>query len=244
MRQMKDSIYSEYREKVADFVFDKDVVSVFDDMIRRSVPGYATVAAMTKVFAEQVAEDGAVCYDLGCSLGASAIAMRRGLEHKTGCRIIAVDNSEAMAARCRQMVEQDPSNVEIDVRCEDILDTEIENCSLCAMNFTLQFLSPENRDEIVKRIASNTRPGGMLLLSEKIRYEDKQEQDFQVKMHHKFKSLNGYSELEISQKRRALENVLLPDSTKKHFSRLSEAGYSQIYLWFKCFNFISIAAVK
>ena len=160
--EQKDKIYSEYRERVADFVFDESVASVFDDMIRRSVPGYATVIAMTKVFAEQYVQADSVCYDLGCSLGASTLAMRKGIV-QPGCKIIAVDNSESMVARCREVMANDVSEVPVEVRLGDIRDVAIEDASIVVMNFTLQFLAPDARDEMIQRIFDGLRPGGVLL---------------------------------------------------------------------------------
>ena len=244
----KDSIFAQYREKVADFVFDDKVVAVFDDMIRRSVPGYATVIAMTSVFAQQFAQPESLCYDLGCSLGASTLAMRRGIdkkgEDKRGCAIVAVDNSQAMIDRCRQIADSDVSTVPVDFVLGNIQEIEIKNASVVVLNYTLQFLDPARRNEMIQTIYDGLLPGGLLILSEKIKFEDAQEQDFQVDMHHNFKKLNGYSELEISQKRKSIENVLLPDTLEEHYSRLRGAGFSKCYLWFECFNFVSIAAIK
>lgn len=225
-------------------MFDAKVVSVFDDMIRRSVPGYATVIAMTKVFAEEAARDNTRLYDLGCSLGASTLAMRRGLESRKGCKIIAVDNSPAMIERCGEIVRSDVSRAPVELLLADVRDVEIENASLCAMNYTLQFLSPESREELMRKIACGTIEGGMLILSEKVRFECPEEEEFQREMHLNFKRLNGYSELEISQKRKSLENVLLSDSVEEHFARLKRAGFSRAWVWQRCFNFVSIAAVK
>lgn len=239
----KDSIYSEYRERVADFVFDKNVVSVFDDMIRRSVPGYAAVIAMAKVFAEEYAQENSNLYDLGCSLGASTLAMRKGIDKK-GCRIIAVDNSVAMIERCKDIVESDVSSTPVDVVLGDIRDIKIENASVVVLNFTLQFLAPDKRDQMLKTIYEGLLPGGILILSEKIAYPDQQEQSFQIDMHHSFKRLNGYSDLEVSQKRKSIENVLVPDTLERHYQRLDEVGFSKYYLWFKCFNFVSLVAFK
>ena len=248
LQGFQDSIFAQYRERVADFVFDEKVVAVFDDMIRRSVPGYATVIAMTSVFAQQFAAANSRCYDLGCSLGASTLAMRRGIDkkesHKHGCRIVAVDNSQAMIDRCRQIVESDVSTVPVDFVLGNIQDIEIKNASVVVLNYTLQFLDPAHRDEMIKKIYDGLVPGGLLILSEKIKFEDAREQDFQVEMHHNFKKLNGYSDLEISQKRKSIENVLLPDTLDEHYSRLTDAGFEQCYLWFECFNFVSIAAIK
>ncbi len=241
--QQKDNIYSQYRDRVADFVFDEKVASVFDDMIRRSVPGYATVIAMTKIFAEHYAQSRSVCYDLGCSLGASTLAMLKGID-KPGCRIIAVDNSEAMVKKCSEVVALDNSNIPVEVIQADIQDVPIENASVVVMNFTLQFLSPDKRDAMIQEIYDGLRPGGVLLLSEKIAFEDQKKEVFETEMHQEFKKLMGYSDLEVAQKRKALENVLLPETLDAHRQRLKHAGFTKTYLWFQCFNFMSLAAFR
>ncbi len=238
-----DSIYSQYRERVPDFVFDENVVSVFDDMIRRSVPGYATVIAMTKVFAQHYSQPNSNCYDLGSSLGASTVAMRRGID-KPNCKIISVDNSEAMVSRCREIVASEVSDVAVDVVLADIGDIEIQRASVVVMNYTLQFFKPENRDSLLKRIYDGMLDGGAILLSEKVEFSDTKEQDFQLNMHLDFKRLNGYSETEVAQKRKSLDNVLISDSIKTHFERLESVGFKNVYLWFQCFNFVSIVAFK
>lgn len=242
-KDKSDRIYSEYRERISDFVFDEKVVSVFDDMIQRSVPGYATVIAMTRVIAAQYATAGSNCYDLGCSLGASTLAMRHGIEAEN-CRITAVDNSPAMVEKCRNIIDADDGNVPVEVILSDILDIKIKNASIAVMNFVLQFLSPARRDEMIQKISDGTNPGGVLILSEKITYEDPQEDDFQIEMHHDFKKLHGYSDLEVSQKRKSLENVLIPDTLQTHQKRLAAAGFKKSFVWFKCFNFVSLAAFK
>lgn len=238
-----DTIYSEYKERIAKFVFDDKVVAVFDDMIRRSVPGYAASVAMTKVFAEQYAQSASNCYDLGCSLGACTVAMRKGI-NKPDCRIIAVDNSEAMIQRCREIACQDISDVPVDVVLSDIRDIQIERASVVVLNYTLQFIPPMERDALIQRVFDGILPGGCLILSEKIAFSNQTQQQFQIDMHHHFKRLNGYSDTEIAQKRKAIENVLIPDTLTKHKERLSVCGFENIMLWFQCFNFVSLAAFK
>jgi tRNA (cmo5U34)-methyltransferase len=240
---LKDKIYSEYREKVADFVFDEKVASVFEDMIGRSVPGYAAIAAMTKVFSEKYAQTGSVCYDLGCSLGACTLAMRKGID-KPDCRIVAVDNSAAMVSKCRENVTKDGQGVPVEVVEADIRGVKIENASVVVMNFTLQFVPPEDRSAMIKRIYDGMLPGGVLVLSEKIAFNDPDKQVFETDMHHEFKKLMGYSDLEVAQKRKALEKVMVPEPLQTHRDRLLNAGFSRIYLWFQCFNFMSLAAFR
>lgn len=245
-RQNKDSIYSTPLEKINNFVFDDKVVGVFNDMIKRSVPGYSAIITMLGYLAEEYVQNNSNCYDLGCSLGASTLSMRAAIdkENKEGVRIISVDNSMAMIEGCRENIINDTSTVPVDIICGDIADIDISNASVVVMNFTLQFFDPVKRAGLIKKIFDGMRDGGILVLSEKVFFENQQEEDFQTEMHHEFKRLNGYSDMEISQKRSALENVLISDSIEQHFERLKNAGFSRSHLWFQCFNFVSIVAVK
>ncbi|SFR52415.1 tRNA (cmo5U34)-methyltransferase [Marinobacter daqiaonensis] len=226
-----------------DFRFDASVARVFPDMIRRSVPGYTTIIPMIEVITEQYAQPGSHCYDLGCSLGASTLAMRHGLP-ESGCTLVGVDNSEAMIERCRHHIALDDHPLPVELRCEDILETTIQDASVTTLNFTLQFVPPAQRPELLARIAGATRPGGVLILSEKIRFERPQEQEVQTRLHHEFKRANGYSDLEISQKRSALEQVLIPETLSGHRERLEEAGFRDVMVWYQCFNFVSMLAFK
>ncbi|EMP56046.1 methyltransferase [Marinobacter santoriniensis NKSG1] len=240
--QITDRLFATER-KPEDFRFDASVARVFPDMIRRSVPGYTTIIPMIEVITEQYAQPDSHCYDLGCSLGASTLAMRHGIRHDD-CRLFGVDNSDAMIERCEHYVALDDSSVPVTLRCEDILTTELSNASVTTLNFTLQFVPPERRTELLTRIASATRPGGVLILSEKIRFESDEEQDIQTRLHHEFKRANGYSDLEISQKRTAIEQVLIPETLAAHRERLLSAGFERVVLWYQCFNFVSMLAIK
>ncbi len=240
--QWTDNLFATEREP-GDFRFDAAVARVFPDMIRRSVPGYTTIIPMIEVITEQYVQAGSNCYDLGCSLGASTLAMRHGISHRD-CSLTGVDNSEAMIERCQHYIALDDHPLPVTLRCEDILETEMSDASVTTLNFTLQFIPPEQRSALLTRIARATRPGGVLILSEKIRFESAQEQDIQTRLHHEFKRANGYSDLEISQKRSAIERVLIPETLASHRERLQAAGFEQVLVWYQCFNFVSMLAIK
>lgn len=239
----KDQIYSKSLANIANFNFDAKVADVFTDMIERSVPGYRSIITMIETLTEHYAQPGSTLYDLGCSLGGATLSMRRGIT-ADGCRIVAVDNSEAMVERCQKQVERDHHTIPVEMICDDIRNVEIANASMVVLNFTLQFIPPKNRLALLQRISAGMRPGGVLILSEKVVFADEHLNTLLADIHHDFKRAHGYSDLEISQKRTALENVLVPETIATHRERLTEAGFSSIDVWFQCFNFMSMLAVK
>ncbi len=239
-----DNIYSKPLEQVGGFTFDEQVVQVFPDMIKRSVPGYEKIINTIGMITERCAVENSNLYDLGCSLGAATLSMRRGLNNKSGCRIIAVDNSEAMVERCGQYIHAYKSDTPVSVLCDDICNIKIEKASVVVLNFTLQFLTPEKRLSLLTNIYKGLLPGGVLVLSEKFVFEDPVSHQLLIDLHLDFKRSHGYSELEISQKRSSLENVLIADTVDQHCERLKEAGFEHNNLWYQCFNFGSIISIK
>jgi len=239
----QDQLYTQPREAISGFVFDESVVKVFEDMIGRSVPGYTTLLSMLPVLANTFIQTNSRCYDLGCSLGAATLAIQQGIKQQ-GVEIIALDNSPAMIEKCRLLTSEHRSQAKVTVRLSDICESDIADASLVVMNFTLQFIQKEARESLVNKVYSGLNTGGAFVLSEKIKCDNSIEQDRLTSLHHNFKKANGYSDLEISQKRSALENVLVAETVEQHVSRLRDAGFSEVLVWFQCFNFVSFLAIK
>jgi tRNA (cmo5U34)-methyltransferase len=244
MVHKEDAIYASPLDEIIDFSFDEKVVNVFPDMIQRSVPGYGTLISTIGIMAARYAQDDSHCYDLGCSLGAVTLSMRQRIKNNN-CDIIAVDNSQAMIEKGQRLLAEDHhNNVKVELICADLLDVEMKNASVVVLNFTLQFIPVAERLALLQRIYQGLKPGGVLILSEKLAFEDKVQDDFHIEAHHDFKRSNGYSNLEISQKRSALENVLIPETLAEHQTRLNQAGFEFVEKWFQCFNFASMVAIK
>lgn len=242
-------------------------------MLDRSIPGYRSIIAQSGLLAERFAQAETHCYDLGCSLGATLLAMRHAIGERN-CQLVGIDNSSAMLARCQQLIDRDDQQwrgthsddknrhnhvsvakpaadptptltpAKVSLINADIATSRLEPASVVAMNFTLQFIKPEYRDDLLSTIAAATVKGGALILSEKVEFANPVLNELYIDRYHAFKRSNGYSELEISQKRTALEKVLIPDTIETHTRRLEKAGFSHCSVWFQCFNFISMIAVK
>lgn len=239
-----DQIYAN-QQPIKDFVFDDKVAAVFTDMINRSVPGYATIISMIGTLAERYCTPGSNIYDLGCSLGGATLAMSHQISHQD-YTLYAIDNSPAMIKRFRDTLDATPSATHLPLQliCADIDDIDMENASVVVLNFTLQFIERQKRDALLQKICRSLRPGGILVLSEKILFPEPELNALFIELYHQFKQAQGYSELEISQKRAALENVLIPESIDAHKSRLMQAGFRSCDVWFQCFNFASMVAFK
>jgi tRNA (cmo5U34)-methyltransferase len=169
--------------------------------------------------------------------------MRQAIEAQ-GVEIIAVDNSEEMIDGLKDILAQQGGGINVQAVVEDIRSLAIRDASVVVLNFTLQFVNPVDRLRLMRSIVGGLRPGGILILSEKLCFEDALEQERQTNWHHDFKRAQGYSELEISRKRDALENILKPETAREHRERLSEAGFSEVYQWFQGFSFVSFVAIR
>lgn len=243
MKNPRDTLYADPLSERGLFTFDDNVARVFPDMIKRSVPGYPTIVSMTGLLAGKYATQGSNVYDLGCSLGASTLAMRQNIQ-APGCRIISVDNSTAMLERCKSIIDTDTHDTPVTLTLADLQDVAIEKASVVVLNFTLQFIPRELRDEVIRRIYQGLQPGGIMVLSEKVTFEDPHLDALNIELHHQFKRANGYSDLEVARKRSALENVLIPETLAQHKQRIGNAGFGSCDVWFQCFNFASLIALK
>jgi tRNA (cmo5U34)-methyltransferase len=239
----KDDIYAEPKGPLPPFEFNEGVVRVFDDMIHRSVPCYEEILRRQAQLAARFYRPGSRIYDLGCSIGNFGLAMCGEMGDRA-FTMVAVDNSPPMLQACRERLARLPGARDIRLDCADICATELVEASVVVINLTLQFLPVEKREDLLQRVYRALLPGGVLLLTEKVVHEDPEltalEQDF----HYRFKKEMGYSELEISQKREALEKVLIPESLEQHQRRLRRAGFRQQEVWFKWFNFAALLCRK
>lgn len=239
----KDTLFARPAEPLNAFKFDNTVTEVFADMIQRSVPGYQAIVDAIGLLANQHSKDHSICYDLGCSLGAATLSMRQQIT-ANHCKIIAVDNSPAMIAALKKTLTTDKNDVAVDVLCADIRHLAIKNAAVVVLNFTLQFIPVADRYTFLQRTYQGLLPEGILILSEKLNFTDAKQQALYVDLHHLFKKSNSYSDLEISQKRAALNNVLIAETFASHRQRLHAVGFRRVEIWFQYFNFVSMLAIK
>ncbi|NEX20231.1 carboxy-S-adenosyl-L-methionine synthase CmoA [Thiorhodococcus mannitoliphagus] len=235
-----DDLFDRPEVSVRPFEFDADVARVFPDMVRRSVPGYAELVGLSGLIARRVARSGTRCYDLGCSLG----AVTRSILRQTGpdVVIVAVDNAPAMVDGLRVRLQDVPGADRVEAVCADIQAVAIEQASVVVLNLTLQFVPVTERLALLARIRGGLVPGGVLVLAEKMAVPDDRGGALLTALHEDFKRANGYSELAISRKRSALEQVLVPERIETHEQRIEDAGFAGHCRWFQSLNFVAWVA--
>lgn len=239
----RDTIYSKRRETIPPFEFNETVVSVFDDMLERSVPCYKEIIRRQAQLTAEFYQPGSQIYDLGCSNGNLGMRLLDEMASQK-FRMTAVDNSKAMLDCFEKRLTGHPARPDIHLVNDQIQNINMENASVIIINFTLQFIPPSHRDQLVRNIFNALLPRGILLLSEKVIHQDEIFNALQQEFYYRFKKENGYSELEISQKRDALENVLIPETIERHIKRLTDAGFARIDVWQKWFNFAALICQK
>jgi tRNA (cmo5U34)-methyltransferase len=240
----KDSLFSRPQKPVPPFEFNESVVQVFDDMLIRSVPFYRELIRRQAQLAVHYHQPGTRIYDLGCSTGNMGLAIGSAMQTSRPFELIGVDTSEPMLKVCRERFQSLNGNAHITLKCADIRDLEMADASVIILNLTLQFLPPSDRQAVLERIYGALVPGGVLLLTEKTVHVHAGLNELQQDFYYRFKAENGYSQMEISQKREALENVLIPETVETHSGRLNDVGFKAVDIWLKWFNFASFIALK
>ncbi len=246
-----DKLFSEIDPQIGEFAFDDNVARVFDDMISRSVPLYADVQRLVPVLADLLDHDPIKVVDLGCSTGTSLIHLARALPDRN-LELIGVDNSRSMLAKCREklvlLANQDPTDAElleqIRVFQDDVRSFEFSDASIVLMNYTLQFIDVESRPVVLSRIYDSLKNDGLILVSEKVVHQQPKMDDALVSLYFEFKRRQGYSELEISRKRDALENVLVPLTVDQNMEMFRAAGFAKVEVLLKWFNFATFACYR
>ena len=238
----RDNLYADGEIK-EDFRFTEGVAEVFDDMLSRSVPGYAQVIEMSAQLLGRFLKPEERVYDLGCSTGATLLKLAKRLEplslHFTG-----IDNSAPMIAKARRKAEMYGKQEQLTFIENDILDADLPDAGAIILNYTMQFIRPMLRADFLRKICTALRPGGVLIMSEKILSPDPLINRAFIDCYLDFKRSQGYSELEISRKREALENVLIPFTMAENIDLLQRAGFTRVEPFCQWFNFVSILAVK
>ncbi len=235
---MNDKVFAKPIKK--QFEFDEEVAAVFDDMLARSVPFYKESQNITEFFVHKNLSENGIVYDLGCSTASLLLNIHRKL--KVNASLIGLDNSDAMLAQAKRKCEAFGAKVE--VHNADILEYDYKEADVFVSNYTLQFIRPLVREELVKKIANALKEKGVFIFSEKvISHEPKLNKDL-IECYYDFKKEQGYSEYEIVQKREALENVLVPYSEEENIKMAKNAGFSHCEVVFRWANFATFIALK
>jgi tRNA (cmo5U34)-methyltransferase len=239
----RDEVFNEKYAKLADFKFSSKVAGVFDDMVNRSVPYYEEMQRMIAELAADHAKPGTKIYDLGCSTGTTMIHMDQTVSPDIA--FVGVDDSPEMLDKCRAKLDKIEFGRPFDLQISDLnKSVDISNASVVVLCLTLQFVRPMNRERLLKQLFDGLVPDGSLIIVEKILAEDSRfNRDF-IKYYYDMKRRHNYSEMEIAQKREALENVLIPYRSSENITLMRDAGFEHCEIFFKWYNFTGIIAKK
>ncbi len=240
---MKDQIFANGDFESGSFRFNNDVASVFDDMANRSIPFYKEVIHLVAEAAKSFTPTGGTIYDIGCSTGNTLIYLAKAL-HGKDINLIGYDPAKAMISKATEKAKVFTYSHDIHFEINDCQNCNLKEADMVILNYTLQFVDVSERDTVIEKIYKSLKPGGVLILSEKLRQEDQDVESYNTKTYEHFKNGNGYSFLEIANKRQALENILIPGSLTDNISMLNRSGFERVEILFKWLNFTTFAAFK
>ncbi len=242
----KDEVFRSTTERTSDFEFNSEVADVFDDMLVRSVPFYLEQQRMLKDIAKKFWIPGSCVYDLGCSTATTLLGVCDDLP--TAAKLIGYDNSLPMLEQAKRNIARKSLQDRIEVKYADLNgqlpDIVLQNASIVTMCWTLQFIRPLRRDDLIRWIYQGLKDEGILVVTEKILTNSGHMNRFFVEYYYEFKRSQGYSETEILRKREALENVLVPYRLEENLELFHRNGFEIVETFFQWFNFAGFLCVK
>ena len=239
----KDNIFADPEKSITDFRFDATVAAAFDDMVSRSVPYYSEIQRMVVELATDFSEPGSCIYDLGCSTATTLTLLDRTVHQDIG--FVGVDNSSDMLAKARTKLDKFAPNRRVELVCQDMHEgVQVENASVVILLLTLQFVRPLYRERIIRRIAEGMRHNGALILVEKLVVSDSRLNRMYIEHYYDYKRSKGYSDVEITKKREALENVLVPYRYDENRDLLLSSGFGTVEEFFRWYNFSAVIAIR
>ncbi|MDX2216659.1 MAG: carboxy-S-adenosyl-L-methionine synthase CmoA [Oculatellaceae cyanobacterium bins.114] len=224
------------------FVFNEEVVRVFDNMVSRSVPLYREVLACAVHWARDYYQPNTQIVDIGCSTGTFLELLGRFL--KQPAQLVGVDNSQAMLEKAREKLTETQQIHQVTLICANAEEVSLANSSVIVINYTLQFLPVKQRQNLLRSLYQSLVPGGLLFLSEKVKSPHPRLQETVTLHYESFKTRNGYARTEIERKKEALENVLVPLTEQQQIQMLRDTGFEYIDTLIKLHNFVSLVALK
>ena len=243
---MARDILFQQESATRDFTFDTKVAQVFDDMVGRSVPFYAELqhmlADLTLQFTPE--QDGRIC-DLGCSTGTTIDFILSNPSCPASTHAYGVDNAPAMLEEARQKLAAHVGAHRVTFITADLDgDLQLPSVNVVLMNWTLQFVRPIHREALLRRIYTSLRPGGALLMAEKVLVEDSMLNRMYIELYYRYKAKQGYTVEEIQRKRESLENVLIPYRVEENVELLKRCGFDAVDTCFRWFNWAAFVALK
>lgn len=221
------------------WTFGGDVPGKFEAHATRSIPYYQDGHALIARISDHFVGAHSVCYDLGASTG--LLLQSLATRHPASTRWIGIDCEAAMVREAEQRAAPG-GNVEF--VHGDICDLPLEPADLIIAYYTVQFIPPRRRQELVNRIYESLNWGGAFLFFEKVRAPDARFQDIATALYTEMKLEHGYTPQEIMAKSRSLKGVLEPFSTAGNVDMLRRAGFTDIMTVFKYVCFEGFLAIR
>lgn len=221
----------------ASWSFGGDTPRNFEDHVSKSVPFYAEGHEIVLSLSDYFVKENSVCYELGCSTG--ALTRRLAQRHRPSVQWVGIDVEANMIDQAWQYLNvKTPGVRNVEYVVGDILTYDYQSSDLIVAYYTVQFIPPRVRQELLRRVYESLNWGGAFLLFEKVRGPDARFQDLVSGLYVDYKLDKGYAPEEIIAKSKSLKGVLEPFSTAGNTDMLKRAGFVDIMTIFKhvCFE--------
>ncbi len=217
--------------------FDDILIDDFEAHIERSVPCYSLTHTLGLELSDFFCKSNTSVFDIGSTTGNFINKLHQRHSNKD-INFSGIEFSESMFKQSSEKYS------DIQFINDDVRNCDLNNSSFITSFYTIQFINPQYRQELLKKIYSSLNWGGAFLMFEKVRAPDARFQDYMMQIYNEYKLNNKYTAENILSKSRSLKGVLEPFSTQGNLDLIKRAGFVDVMTVYKYISFEGFLAIK
>jgi tRNA (cmo5U34)-methyltransferase len=209
--------------KTGAWSFGGKVPNKFESHIAKSVPLYLEGHQIIVRLSDYFLKEESVCYDIGCSTG-NLLNKISQHTNKKKIKLYGIEKEKSMYKYASSKIKE--KNIKFINK--DFRSIATKKSDLIISYYTLQFINPSIRQNILTKIFKTLNWGGAFIMFEKIRGNDARFDNMLNSLYLDFKEDNKLSVKDILLKSKSLRGVLEPFSDSGNLGLIKRAGFKDV----------------
>ena len=213
----------------------------YDSHLKRSIPLYQESQFFVSKLASFYIKDENINYEIGCANGTIIGNLAREYLNFKKTKFVGIDLSNKLILEAKKRYKKSKN---LNFYNIDASTYNYKKCNVAIIHYVLQFMTLEERRNLLNSLYSKLINSGAIIIFEKILMQDSYSQDIFTGIYNDFKFDNEYSPQEVIKKSLSLRSVMRSITSERNLNLFKSINFSSIYTFFKWGPFEGYLCVK